>query len=179
MARTSRSSVLPGDGLGGDLLAPLRKVGRVVDDRADDAAAAEVVLDVGSDLELEVVEALVERLLGQTSDLLVVVSEPSDGGGVSEGGGRGRRKSALAWRLSRHKDARWVSRLDDLLLALLLGGLLGLQQSESLLGRDSVGDVAEDGRADELLLQSTQDRESTKGGRRTAVKKNERGRSRR
>lgn len=52
----SGSGVLALDGLRGNLLAPLGKVFGVVNDLADNATAAEVVLDVRSDLKLEVCE---------------------------------------------------------------------------------------------------------------------------
>jgi hypothetical protein len=76
-----------------------------------------------------VVESLSERLLSQTSDLLVVVSEPTDRGRV---GG--------------------VTLRNNVGLSLLLAGLLLLEKSKSLLGGDGVGDVSEASGLDELLL---------------------------
>jgi len=86
-----------------------RRLTRVVDDGSNDASSSKIVLEVGSDLELytrrnrnvvseleesekkegetrltEVIESLSQRLLRQTSNLLVVVSEPSNGSGVAE-----------------------------------------------------------------------------------------------
>jgi hypothetical protein len=99
--RSSSRGVLASDRLGRDLLSPLGQVLGVVNDLSDDATSSEVVLHVPSDLELqrkrtsragseteshtgkegshlEVVEALVERLPSELSNLVVTVPEPSD-----------------------------------------------------------------------------------------------------
>lgn len=55
---------------------------RIVDDAPDEATPAEVIIKVGTNLHLEVVEAAGECGLGQVRDLLVRVAEPAGGGDV-------------------------------------------------------------------------------------------------
>lgn len=74
------------------------------------------------------VETLLQRLLGQPSNLLIRVSQPSDRGGISR-----------------------VSPLDNLLFPSLLAALLLLQHGQGLFRGDGVGDITEADTLDEFL----------------------------
>lgn len=52
------------------------------DDRTGHPAAADVVVEVGADLQLDLPEAVGDGLRGEPGELLVVVAEPPGGGGV-------------------------------------------------------------------------------------------------
>jgi hypothetical protein len=58
-------------------LRTLRKVLRVVDNRADDPAATEVAVSVCADFHLEGVEAGSDRLLSEAGNFVVAVTYPS------------------------------------------------------------------------------------------------------
>jgi hypothetical protein len=93
----------------------LAQVLRVVDYGTNKLASTKIVRLISTDLHLEVVEALGNRLLGEARDLVVTISQPASRGNV---GG--------------------VSEFADLGLALFLAGLLGLQEFEGFLFGDGV-----------------------------------------
>ena len=72
-----RPCVLPFDAARERVFPSCREVGRIVNDGADDLPAAEVGLDAGAHLHLEVVEALLERFERQTAHFVVIVPEPA------------------------------------------------------------------------------------------------------
>ena len=106
----------------------------IIDDRADDLAATEVVRAVGADLHLEVVEASLHGLARKPRDFLVAVSEPAS-----------------------RSDVCRVPDLAGVGLALRLGGCLGLEHRKGFFLGDGVGDVTEGSRVDQLLLQMSKD----------------------
>src|SRR5439155_2572916 len=95
---------------------------------ADDPRAAQVVLDVAADLDLDVRPASGDGLAAEPADLLVGVAEPAGRGGV--------RGEAVAEHLG---------------LALALRRRAAAQERERVVGRERVGDVAEVDAGDELL----------------------------
>ena len=125
-----RQGVHPLDGLGHapDLVRIDHQLPVGADDLPGDTGPAQVVLEASADLELEVREAIGERLLAQPPDLVVVVAQPARGGGVRGVPGR-----------------------------LELGDPLGLagfgrpQDVQRLVRRQRVGQVAEVDEANELL----------------------------
>lgn len=112
--RASRSSVLSHKSLRGRNGATGTLL-RVVDDAANEREPARVVLDVASDLDLEVIESLGDGLTSEPRDLLVRVSEPADGSRV-----------------------RGETLLADPREALCFPGLLGPEELEGFFGGDGI-----------------------------------------
>ena len=95
---------------------------------ARDAHAANIILEIAPDLQLDMGEAGVDRLLAKATQLVVVVAEPARRGGVAG--------IAVLLELA---DARRLARL------------LRRQQGKRLVRRDTVGEVAEIDAAHQLL----------------------------